>query len=54
MKIRKFIGFGYNGQKELAEAFSSVGLKHAIEPEIKTGCEKLGRWSAQHAELLHP
>lgn len=54
MKIGKFIGFAYKGEKELAEAFGSVGLKHKIEPEIKVGCEKLALWSAQHAESLLP
>lgn len=54
MKMGNFIGFAYNAEKELAEAFSNVGIKHKIEPEIKTGCEKLALWSAKHAESLLP
>lgn len=52
--IARYLGLTTSGELALADAFVLVGLRHAVDPEIRKASTMYSAWCHAHVEALHP
>lgn len=52
--IATYLGLLHGSEQQLAEAYTSVGERHAAEAEIRDMCKQLASWSRAHMQALGP
>jgi hypothetical protein len=52
--IADYLGLAVSGERALADAFVLVGLRHAVEPELRNAARLHSNWCRAHVEALRP
>lgn len=54
MMIGRYVGLAMSAEQALADAFVVVGLRHAVEPEMRSAARLYSNWCNQHMAALSP
>jgi hypothetical protein len=52
--IARYLGLTTSGELALADAFALVGLRHAVDPEMRKASTMYSAWCRAHVDALHP
>jgi hypothetical protein len=52
--IARYLGLAISGERALADAFVLVGLRHAVEPELRNAARLYSNWCWAHVDALRP
>jgi hypothetical protein len=52
--IARYLGLTTSAELALADAFALVGLRHAVDPEIRRASTMYSAWCRAHVDALHP
>jgi len=52
--IARYIGLLANAERALADALSLIGLRHAVEPDIRRAAKTYAAWCRAHVDALDP
>jgi hypothetical protein len=52
--IAHYLGLTISGEQALADAFALVGLRHAVEPEMRNATMLFTKWCKAHLDALQP
>jgi hypothetical protein len=52
--IVRYLGLAVSGERALADAFVLVGLRHAVEPELRNAARLHANWCQAHVHALRP
>ena len=52
--IACYIGLLANAERALADALALIGLRHAVEPEIRSAARTYAAWCRAHVDALGP
>jgi hypothetical protein len=50
--IARYLGLTISAERALADAFALVGLRHAVEPEMRNAARLHSNWCWQHVQAL--
>jgi hypothetical protein len=51
--MARYLGLTISGELALADAFALVGLRHAVDPEMRKAANMYPTWCRAHVEALH-
>jgi len=52
--IARYIGLLADAERALADALALIGLRHAVEPEIRKAAKTYSAWCRAHVDALDP